>query len=285
MPTVHEIRQWRPRSAQSVRHDPGFAFKHDIREALQAPPSQRKAALHQALRKRPAAALAILSKPTLKKILLALGFSLAAVTTVMRFPAPPPGGVAVLASNSGQNLTPAARAWYQRAWNAAPTRQQAVNIGGAVATAVNPMWAFKWIAVSVAGRASNALGRQIGEYEQAANRARIQLEYYLSWTMFIAFLAIVSHFIPRLAYNVRQTVHVLTMGSADQAAMMAGRVGTAAIKAKGTSRTRSRSRSRSRSRPVRTLRMGAGRPVPSLPGPAPRPRAMPTNAELLARLS
>jgi hypothetical protein len=86
--------------------------------------------------------------------------------------------------------------------------------------------------------------------------------------MFIAFLAVISHFIPRIAHNVRATVHVLTSGNAHQAATLAGRVGTKAIAGGSGSRSRSRTRSRSRER-ARTLRIGAG---------------MPTNTQLLARM-
>ena len=112
------------------------------------------------------------------------------------------------------------------------------------------------------------MDNQIEQYEGAANRARQNLEFYLSWSMFVAFLAVISHFIPRIAYNIRATVHVLTSGNAYQAAALAGRVGTKAIAGGTGSRGRSRSRSRSRSR-GRTLRIGAG---------------VPTNTQLLARL-
>jgi hypothetical protein len=236
--------------------------------ALTAPVAQRKTELRRQLKKHPAVALSCLSRPMLKRVLLTLGFSLAAIGAIMHFPKLPPGGPAALAPTPAGNAPLAARQWYQRAMNYAPTRQQAINVGGAVATAVNPMFAIKWIVASVTSRTVTAMDNQIGQYEQAANRARQNLEFYLSWTMFIAFLAIISHFIPRIAYNVRVTVHVLTMGNAEQAATLAGRVGTKAI-AGGRSRSVSRSRSRSRAA-ARTLRIAAG------------PRL--TNAQLLARL-
>jgi hypothetical protein len=122
------------------------------------------------------------------------------------------------------------------------------------------MFAVKWIVASVTSRTVTAMDNQIGQYEQAANRARVNLEFYLAWTMFVAFLAVTSHFIPRIAYNIRATVHVLTMGNAEQAAMLAGRVGTKAIAGGSGSRSRNR---------ARTLRIGAG---------------MPTNTQLLSRM-
>lgn len=282
MPTLQEIAQWQPRRRStngSVHNNRRLALTTGIQDALSAPPSQRKTELRRVLKKHPAVALSCLSRPMLKRVLLALGFSLAAVTAVMHFPKLPAGGPAALAPTPAGNAPAAARAWYQRALNMAPTRQQAINVGGAVATAINPWFAVKWIVSSVTSRTVTAMDNQIGQYEQASNRARQNLEYYLAWTMFIAFLAVISHFIPRIAYNIRMTVHVLTAGNAEQAAMLAGRVGTKAIQ--GQSRSRSRSRSRGKSR---TLRMGAGRPVAAIQGPAPRPRSMPTNAELLARL-
>jgi len=200
---------------------------------------------------------------------LALGFSAMAITAVMHFPKLPAGGLPAMAPTPAGNAPLAARSWGARAMNYAPNRQQVINVGGAVATAFNPMFAVKWVVTSVTSRTVTAMDNQIGQYEQAGNRARQNLEFYLAWTMFIAFLAIISHFIPRLAYNVRATVHVLTSGNAYQAATLAGRVGTKAIAGgAGTSRSRSRSRSRTRER-ARTLRIGAGAP---------------TNTQLLARM-
>ena len=272
MPTLREIQQWRPRGGSangSVRNNRKLALKSGIQMALSLPPAQRKRVLKSELAKHPAVALSCLSKPTIRRVLLGLGFTVMAVAAVMHFPTLPHGGPAALAATPAGNVPAAARLWYQRAWNMAPTRQQAINVGGAAATAINPMFAIKWIAASVASRTVQAMDNQISKYEDAANRARINLEFYLSWTMFIAFLAIISHFIPRIAYNVRATVHVLTSGTAADAAMLAGRVGTKAIAASGgRSKSRSRSRSRSRER-ARTLRIGAG---------------MPTNTQLLARI-
>jgi hypothetical protein len=242
--------------------------------ALAAPVAQRKAELHRQLKKHPAVALSCLSRTTLKRVLLTLGFSLAAIGAIMHFPKLPAGGPAAMVPTPAGNAPLAARSWGARALNYAPGRQTVINVGGAVATAVNPWFAVKWVVTSFTSRTVTAMDNQIGQYEQAANRARQNLEFYLSWTMFIAFLAIVSHFIPRLAYNVRATVHVLTMGNADQAAMLAGRVGTKAIAARGGSRSTSRSRSRSRAA-ARTLRLAAG----------PRARTAPTNSQLLARLA
>ena len=272
MPTLNEIQQWRPRGRStngSVRNNRRLALTTGIQMAMVAPVAQRKAELHRQLKKHPAVALSCLSRTTLKRILLTLGFSLAAVVAIMHFPKLPAGGVPAMAPTAAGNAPLAARSWGARAMNYAPTRQQAINMGGAVATAFNPMFAVKWVVASVTSRTVTAMDNQIGAYEQASNRARQNLEFYLSWTMFIAFLAVISHFIPRIAYNVRATVHVLTAGNADQAAMLAGRVGTKAI-AGGASRSRSRSRSRA----ARTLRIAAG----------PRLQSMPTNTELLARM-
>lgn len=274
MPTLAEIQQWRPRGRStngSVRNNRRLALTTGVRMALMAPVAQRKTELQRQLKKHPAVALSCLSRSTLKRILLTLGFSLAAVTAVMHFPKLPAGGPAAMAPTADGNAPLAARSWGQRAMNYAPTRQQAINVGGAVATAVNPMFAVKWIVASVTSRTVTAMDNQIGQYEQAANRARQNLEFYLAWTMFIAFLAIISHFIPRIVYNIRATIEVLTMGNAAQAAMLAGRVGTKAI---AGGRSRSASRSRSRSRAARTLRIAAG----------PRLQSMPTNTELLARI-
>jgi hypothetical protein len=270
MPTLREIQQWQPRST-SVRNNRRLALNTGIQMALTAPVSQRKQALSRELRKHPAVALSVLPRVTLKRVLLTLGFSLAAIGAVMHFPKLPVGGLPAMAPTPAGNAPLAARSWGARAMNYAPNRQQVINVGGAVATAFNPMFAVKWVVTSVTSRTVTAMDGQIGQYEQAANRARQNLEFYLSWTMFIAFLAVISHFIPRLAYNVRATVHVLTSGNAYQAATLAGRVGTKAIEAGGSgSRGRSRSRSRSRTRErARTLRIGAG---------------MPTNTQLLARM-
>ena len=268
MPTLREIQQWKPRSTNgSVRNNRRLTLTTGVQMALTLPPAQRKTELRRQLKKHPAVALSCLSRSTLKRVLLTLGFSLAAVGAVMHFPKLPAGGPAALAPTAAGNVPLAARQWYQRAWNMAPGRQTVINVGGAAATALNPMFAVKWIVTSVTSRTVTAMDNQIGQYEEAANRARQNLEFYLAWTMFIAFLAVVSHFIPRIAYNVRATVHVLTMGNAEQAATLAGRVGTKAIAGRaGTSRSRSRSRSRNR---ARTLRIGAG---------------MPTNTQLLARM-
>lgn len=270
MPSLREIQQWKPRTVSvngSVRHNRRLALTTGVQMALAAPAPQRKQALQRELRKHPAVALSCLPRTTLRRVLLTLGFSLASIGAIMHFPKLPAGGPAAMAPTPAGNAPAAARSWTQRAWNMAPTRQQAINLGGAAATAINPLYAVKWIVASVTSRTVTAMDNQIGQYEQAANRARQNLEFYLSWTMFIAFLAIISHFIPRIAYNVRATVHVLTMGNAEQAAMLAGKVGTKAI---GTGAVRSRSRSRSRSRTrARTLRIGAGAP---------------TNTQLLARL-
>lgn len=269
MPTLREIQQWKPRTSSvngSVRHNRRLALTTGVQMALAAPAPQRKQALHRELRKHPAVALSCLSRSTLRRVLLTLGFSLAAVGAVMHFPKLPAGGPAAMAPTAAGNIPLAARQWYQRAWNAAPNRQTVINVGGAAATALNPMLAVRWIVASVTSRTVTAMDNQIEQYEQAANRARQNLEFYLAWTMFVAFLAVISHFIPRIAYNVRATVHVLTSGTADQAAMLAGRVGTKAIQSGGKSRSRSRSRSRER---ARTLRIGAG---------------MPTNTQLLARI-
>lgn len=269
MPTLQEITQWQPRRRSanngSVRHNRRLALTTGVQMALSAPPAQRKAELRRQLKKHPAVALSCLSRPMLRRVLLTLGFTIAAVTAVMHFPKLPAGGPAALAPTPAGNAPLAARQWYQRAWNMAPTRQQAINIGGAAATVANPMFAVKWIVGSVTSRTVTAMDNQIGQYEQAANRARQNLEFYLAWTMYIAFLAVISHFIPRIAYNIRATVHVLTSGNAEQAAMLAGRVGTKAIQGGSGSK----SRSRSRSRRARTLRIGAGPP---------------TNTQLLSRI-
>ena len=273
MPTLREIQQWRPRTASvngSVRHNRRLALTTGVQMALAAPAPQRKQALSRELRKHPAPALSCLSRSTLRRVMLALGFSAMAITAVMHFPKLPAGGVPAMAPTPAGNAPLAARSWGARAMNMAPTRQQAINVGGAVATAINPWFAVKWVVASVTSRTVTAMDNQIEQYEQASNRARQNLEFYLSWTMFIAFLAVISHFIPRIAYNVRATVHVLTSGNAYQAATLAGRVGTKAIESGSGSRGRSRSRSRSRSRErARTLRIGAG---------------MPTNTQLLARM-
>lgn len=277
MPTLTEIQQWRPRGRStngSVRNNRRLALTTGVQMALTAPVAQRKTELRRQLKKHPAVALSCLSRATLKRVLLALGFSLAAVGAIMHFPKLPPGGPAAMAPTPAGNAPLAARQWYQRAWNYAPSRQMVINTGGAIATAVNPMYAFKWLSTSVTSRTVTAMDNQITQYEAASNRARQNLEFYLAWTMFVAFLAIVSHFIPRLAINIRATVHVLTMGDAEQAAMLAGRIGTKAIGGRGGSRSTSRSRSRSRERAARTLRLAAG----------PRARTTPTNNQLLARL-
>ena len=273
MPTLREIQQWRPRSVTangSVRNNRRLALTTGVQMALAAPAPQRKQALNRELRKHPAVALSVLSRPTLKRVLLTLGFSLAAVVAVMHFPKLPAGGIPAMAPTPAGNAPLAARTWGARAMNYAPTRQQVINVGGAAATAANPMFAVKWMVSSVTSRTITALENQITQYEGSANRARQDLEFYLSWTMYIAFLAVISHFIPRIAHNIRATVHVLTSGNASQAAALAGRVGTKAIAGGSGSRGRSRSRSRSRSRErARTLRIGAG---------------MPTNTQLLARM-
>jgi len=273
MPTLAEIQQWRPRGRSangSVRNNRRLALTTGVQMALVAPAPQRKQALTRELRKHPAVALSCLSRVTLKRVLLTLGFSLAAVGAIMHFPKLPAGGLPAMAPTPTGNAPLAARSWGQRAMNYAPGRQTVINVGGAVATVANPMFAVKWVVSSVTSRTVTAMDNQIGQYEQAANRARVNLEFYLAWTMFIAFLAVSSHFIPALAYNVRATVHVLTMGNAEEAAMLAGRVGTKAIEG-GAVRSRSRSRSRAA---ARTLRITAG----------PRLQSMPTNTELLARM-
>ena len=273
MPSLREIQQWRPRTASvsgSVRHNRRLALTTGVQMALAAPAPQRKQALSRELRKHPAPALSCLSRSTLRRILLTLGFSLAAVGAIMHFPKLPAGGPAAMVPTPAGNAPLAARSWGARAMNMAPSRQTVINVGGAVGTVVNPMFAIKWVVASMTSRTVTAIDNQIGQYEQAANRARQNLEFYLAWSMFVAFLAVISHFIPRIAYNVRATVHVLTSGNAYQAATLAGRVGTKAIAGGSGSRGRSRSRSRSRSRVrARTLRIGAG--------PA-------TNTQLLARI-
>lgn len=267
MPTLREIQQWKPRSTNgSVRNNRRLALVTGVQMALTLPPAQRKTELRRQLKNHPAVALSCLPRVTLKRVLLTLGFSLAAVGAVMHFPKLPVGGLPAMAPTPAGNAPLAARSWGARALNYAPGRQTVINLGGAAATAANPMFAVKWIVASVTSRTVTAMDSQIGQYEQAANRARVNLEFYLGWTMFVAFLAVISHFIPRIAYNIRATVHVLTMGNAEQAAMLAGRVGTKAIAGGSGSRSRSRSRSRNR---ARTLRIGAG---------------MPTNTQLLSRM-
>jgi len=265
MPTLREIQQWKPRSTNgSVRNNRRLALVTGVQMAMPLPPAQRKTELRRQLKNHPAVALSCLSRSMLKRVLLTLGFSLAAVGAVMHFPKLPVGGLPAMAPTPAGNAPLAARSWGARALNYAPGRQTVINLGGAAATAANPMFAVKWIVASVTSRTVTAMDSQIGQYEQAANRARVNLEFYLGWTMFVAFLAVISHFIPRIAYNIRATVHVLTMGNAEQAAMLAGRVGTKAIAGGSGSRSRSRSRER-----ARTLRIGAG---------------MPTNTQLLSRM-
>jgi len=271
----------------SVRRDRRFEFTHGVSEALAAPTAQRKAAVSQVLRRHPGVALSLLSRPTLKRVLIALGFSLAAAGVATHFPSLPNGGVAALAPTPAGNQAMAARTWSSRAWNAMPTRTQAANVAGLIATAVNPMNIFYSVAVSGASRSQDALEHTLHTYEQSVNQAAVKMNMYLSWTMFIAFIAVISHFIPMIAGNIRRTVHVLTTGNAYQVATLAGNVTTRAIENGGRT---SRSRSRSRSRP----RITNGRPTGSRPRLAAPPirrtasvtaRRLPTNAELLARLN
>jgi len=254
MPSLAEIRQWKPARSASVNNRK-LALRAGVNMALTLPPAQRRVEIKRQLRKHPAVALSLLSKPVLRRILLALGFTAAATAAVMHFPSLPRGGVPALLPTPAGNAPVAAVNWGRRAWNMAPTRQQAINLGGAIATAVNPWLAMKWVVTSVTSRSIDAMERQIQGYEATANRARVQVETYLSWALFIAFLAVISHFIPWIVLNIRRTVHVLTMGNAEEAAMLAGRVGTKAVQS-GAVRSRSRSAGRSR-----TLRMGAGRQV------------------------
>lgn len=269
----------------SVRHNRQLAFRTNVRDALAAPPAQRQSAVRRVLRRNPAAALSFLSVQTLKRVLVVMGYTAAVAGVVTRWPSPPRGGVANLAPTPAGNVSAGARSWGQRAWNMAPNRTRAINAAGAVATAVNPVYAIQWIVGSMTSRTIDATDRQIQAFEGSVNRARQQMEMYVSWALFIAFLAVISHFIPRLALNVRRTINVLMLGNADQALQLAGNVAQHAIAPTGGSRSRStrpRSRSRSRSRQTRTLRIGAGAPVARLTlGPG---RRMPTNAELLARL-
>lgn len=266
---------------QSVRHNARLAFTMGVREALDAPPARRQAEVRQVLRRNPGVALTFLNAATLRRVFLVLGYTATVATVATHWPAPPRGGVANMGTTAAGNITAPTRTWAQRAWNMAPSRTQAVNIGGAVASAVNPMFAIRWITASITSRTIDATDRQIERFEESANRARAQLETYLSWAMFVAFLALMSHFIPPIARNVRETINVFASGNAERVATLTGNTAQHAVTLgrSGGSRSRSRSRTRSRQRAAaRTLRIGAGVPVNT-----PR-RRLPTNAELLARL-
>jgi hypothetical protein len=142
------------------------------------------------------------------------------------------------------NAAAAGLTWKNRVISRLPSKQQAINVGGIIASAINPMWIFNALAASTASRSQEAMEKTIQTYEQTINQATIKLQYYLDWAMFIAFLAVISHFIPRIAMNLRRTVHVFTHGNAEQVVMLTGSVTARAIQGGGRSRSRSRSRVR-----------------------------------------
>jgi len=267
-----------------MRRNRRFEFTHGVSDALSAPPAQRKAAVTRVLRRHPGVALSLLSRPVLKRVLIALGFSLAAAGIATHFPSLPQGGVTALAPTPAGNQPMAARTWSNRAWNAMPTRTQASNIGGLIATAINPMNIFYSVAVSGASRAQDAMEHTLQTYEQSVNQAAAKMNMYLSWTMFIAFLAVISHFIPMIAGNIRRTVHVLTTGNAHQVATLAGNVATRAVTNGGRpSRSRSRPRLASRPQPSRSRPRLTAPPMRRVATVSGRPAL--TDAELLARLN
>jgi hypothetical protein len=166
-----------------------------------------------------------------------------------------------------------------------PTRTQASNIGGLIATAINPMNIFYSVAVSGASRAQDAMEHTLHTYEQSVNQAAAKMNMYLSWTMFIAFLAVISHFIPMIAGNIRRTMHVLTTGNAYQVSSLAGNIATRAVTNGGRSRSRSRSRPRlaNRAQPSRSRPRLTAQPMRRTSSVS--ARRLPTDAELLARLN
>jgi hypothetical protein len=116
MPTLREIQQWKPRSTNgSVRNNRRLALVTGVQMALTLPPAQRKTELRRQLKKHPAVALSCLSRSTLKRVLLTLGFSLAAVGAVMHFPKLPTGGLPAMAPTPAGNAPLAARSWGARA--------------------------------------------------------------------------------------------------------------------------------------------------------------------------
>lgn len=271
-------------SRNVVRHNRRLAFTTGVNDALAAPATQRRAEVRQVLRRHPGVALATLSRPTLRRVLVALGFTAAAAAVATTFPSLPSGGPAALAPTPAGNASAAARSWSNRAWSMLPSRTQATNVGGLIAVAWNPMNIFYAMAASTTARTQDAMQHTLETYEDSVNKAAAKLNMYLSWTMFIAFLAVISHFIPRIALNIRRTVHVLTSGNAEQVCLMAGNVATKAIGQGGRSRSRSRSKSRSRARPTPRA-LPAPPPRRTLTAPPVSVRRLPSNAELLARLN
>jgi len=275
-------------SASPVRHNARLAFQTEIRDAL-SNSRGREASVRRVLRRHRGPALSFLSRSTLRRLLLALGYTAAVATAATHWPSPPRGGAQAFVATPAGNATVNARSWAQRAWNAAPSRTRIINVVGAGAAAANPLLAIRWITASVTSRSIDAVDRQIVHMEASVNKARAQIDMYVSWTIFIAFLAVISHFIPPIVRNVRRTVNVLLTGNAEQVLTLAGNTTRHALEApRARGRSRSRSRSRSRQVAARTLRIGAGAPVKRLTLPASvqkhTVRRLPTNTELLARL-
>jgi hypothetical protein len=216
-----------------------LALTIGVADALAAPVAQRKGAVRAVLQKHPSVALSLLSKQTLRRVFLVMGFSVAQASLALNPPKLPSQGLVTPAGNASA----AGLSWKNRVVARLPTRQQAINAGGIIATAINPLWAFRALAVSTTGRSQEALEQTIQAYEQSVNLAKAKVDYYLDWAMFIAFLAVISHFIPYIAANLKRTVQVFTSGNAAQAVELTGKITAKALQG-------GRSRSRSRSRPA-----------------------------------
>lgn len=240
-------------SPSPVRSNKKLALTVGVADALAAPVAQRKAAVRAVLRRHPAVSLSLLSKQTLRRVFLVMGFSLAQASLALNPPALPQSGAQGLVTPAG-NATTGALSWKNRVIARLPTRQQAINAGGIIATAINPLWAFRAMATSTTARTQQAMEHTLQGYEQSVNLARAKVDYYLDWTMFIAFLAVISHFIPYIAASLKRTVQVFTSGNAAQAVELTGKITAKAIQGGGRSKSRGRSRSRSRVRALPAAR-------------------------------
>jgi hypothetical protein len=253
------------KSPSPVRSNKKLALTVGVSDALAAPVAQRKAAVRAVLQKHPGPALSLLSKQTLRRVFLVMGFSVAQATLALNPPKLPAQGLVTPAGNASA----AGLSWRNRVVARLPSRQQAINAGGIIATAINPLWAFRALAVSTTSRTQASLEHTLQGYENSVNMAKANADYYLNWTMFIAFLAVISHFIPYLAMNLKRTVQVFTTGNAAQAVELTGK-----ITAKALQGGRSRSRSRSRARPA----------LPAAPRPSQARGIQPLNARTLAAI-
>lgn len=158
-----------------------------------------------------------------------------------------------------------------------PAKSQAASIAGKVAQQANVAWVAYFTKSGTAASAAALLTvwqESYGKFLLTLALIAFMIREYFHYKVKRGNQNLARLTLQSQEQTINRLIHAIhrgdnpTLGGLARPALLAG---------PAVSRSRSRGASR-------TLRMGAGRPVLTLPGPAPRPKAMPTNAELLARL-